>query len=194
MRKLFTILSICMFTANYCFAAGMELSDLIETARETEVQQTVQEQPVSDVTKEQTPTVNTEEAMTPVKNETKSLLMEETQAVEKVSPDTTTMDTKTLKQPITTTTLDNKPAQSVESKSKMKQINNETVSSTTNNATKTLGQSIPTTKVENEMAQPDETILPQEKTMDSTTEMTEPKKSTGMTGTSKTNKIKKTKN
>ena len=32
MRKIFTILSICMFTANYCFAAGMELSDLIETA------------------------------------------------------------------------------------------------------------------------------------------------------------------
>ena len=87
MRKLFTILSICMFTANYCFAAGMELSDLIETARETEVQQTMQEQ---------APTANTEEAMTPVKNETTSPVMEETQAVEKVSPDTKTMDTQTI--------------------------------------------------------------------------------------------------
>ena len=108
MRKIFTILSICMFTANYCFAAGMELSDLIETARETEVQQTVQEQPVSDVTKEQTQTVNTEESITPVKNEPTSPVMEETQAVEKVAPDTTTMDTKTLAQPIPTTTLDKK--------------------------------------------------------------------------------------
>ncbi len=95
MRKLFTILSICMLTANYCFAAGIELSDLIETARETEVQQTMQEQPVSDITKEQSQTVNTEEAMTPVKNETTSPVMEETQAVEKVSPDTTTMDAQT---------------------------------------------------------------------------------------------------
>ena len=95
MRKLFTILSIFMFTANYCFAAGMELSDLIETARETEAQQTIQEQPVSDVTKQQTQTVNKEEAMTPVKNETNSPIMDETQAVEKVSPDTTTMDKQT---------------------------------------------------------------------------------------------------
>ena len=96
MRKLFTILSICMFTANYCFAAGIELSDLIETARETEVQQTMQEQPVSDVSKEKPQTANTEEAMTPVKNETTSPVMEETQVVEKVSPDTTTMDTQTI--------------------------------------------------------------------------------------------------
>ena len=138
MRKLFTILSICMFSANYCFAAGMELSDLIETARETEVQQTMQEQ---------TPTVNTEEAITPVKNKTTSPVMEETQAVEKVSPDTTTMETKTLEQPIPTTTSDKKPAQQVESEAKMKQINNET---------KTLEQPIPTTTLENKTTQPTE--------------------------------------
>ena len=95
MRKLFTILSICIFTANYCFASGIELSDLIETARETEVQQTIQEQPVSDVTKQQTQTVNTEETMTPVKNGTTSPITDEMQAVEKVSPNTTTIDTQT---------------------------------------------------------------------------------------------------
>ena len=101
--------------------------------------------------------------------------------------------TQTLAQPIPTTTLENKTTQPIGSEAQMQQINNETVTPTTNNETKTLDQSIPTTKVENEMVQPDENILPEEKTMDSTTEMTESKDSTGITATTKTKKTKKTK-